>query len=92
MTKMIFLLVLILLLPFAGKTAPAQTSVPNDTVITLTRFPDAFENGTRYNLQINADGSVVLKRFKSLTKNFDPNAPESQASTEDLFSYILSYL
>ena len=27
---------------------------------------------------INAEGSVVLKRFKSLTKNFDPDAPASQ--------------
>lgn len=78
MTKTICFLILIFLFQFTGRTAPAQTSVPKDTVITLHRFPDAFENGTRYNLTINADGSVALKRFKSLTKNFDPDAPESQ--------------
>src|SRR6266851_259310 len=78
MTKMISLLVLIFLLPFAGTTTAAQTSVPKDTVITLDRFPDAFENGWRYNLTINGDGSVYLKRFKHLLRNFDPDAPESQ--------------
>jgi hypothetical protein len=78
MTKTICFLILPLLLPFSSQTASAQTSVPKDTVITLHRFPDAFENGWRYTLTINSDGSVVLKRFKHLLRNFDPDGPESQ--------------
>ena len=41
----------------------AQTSVPADTVITMRRFTDAFNNGTDYRLSINSKGTLIFKRI-----------------------------
>ena len=56
----------------------AQTEVPRDTVITLEREADAFGNGGFYVVTIRADGTVVFKRFRNPTKQYNPNEPDSQ--------------
>src|SRR4051812_86301 len=63
MAKRIFILIIILLV--TAWAPQAQTSVPPDTVITLQRIPDAFNNGIDYIVIINSAGAVTFKRFAS---------------------------
>ena len=71
--------ILILILLFTAWTSQGQTLVPRDTVITLQRFADAFNNGTDYSLTINSDGTVIFQRFRNPSvPGFDPNAPAPQ--------------
>jgi hypothetical protein len=71
--------ILIAMLLFTGWISQAQTSVPPDTVITLQRFADAFNNGTDYQLTIKSDGNVVLKRFANpFVDRADPRARASE--------------
>jgi hypothetical protein len=50
--------------------------VPQDTLITLRRFTDAFGAGVHYELTISSDGTVVFKRFRNpFVAGFDPKAP-----------------
>jgi hypothetical protein len=48
---------------FAQQTS-AQRNVPQDTIITLRRLPDAFGNGANYGVKITADGALVIERFQ----------------------------
>ena len=48
---------------FIAWGVPEQTAVPRDTLITLRRFTDAFNNGTDYKLTISADGTVIFQRI-----------------------------
>jgi hypothetical protein len=76
MTKTFILIVIVLFFAWPGQ---AQDSVPPDTVITLQRFFDAFNNGTDYKLTINADGTVVFKRFANpFVDRSDPRARASE--------------
>jgi hypothetical protein len=70
--------ILIVILFFPGWTSPKQISVPPDTVITLTRIADAFNNGIDYRLTINSDGKVVFKRFAN--PFVDVSDPRARAS------------
>jgi len=71
--------ILIAILFFTGWTSQSQTSVPPDTVITLERIADAFNNGTEYRLTINSDGTVVFKRFANHFVDIsDPRARASE--------------
>jgi hypothetical protein len=71
--------ILIVILSCFAWPGQAQTSVPADTVITLQRFADAFNNGTDYKLTINADGTVVFKRFANpFVDRSDPRARASE--------------
>jgi hypothetical protein len=63
MAKSIFILTIILLI--TAWAPQAQTSVPPDTVITLQRIPDPFNNGIDYIVSIGSDGAVTFKRFAS---------------------------
>src|SRR4029078_9238663 len=50
-----------------------QMTVPSDTLITLDRFPNAFNSGTRYALTISSNGKVVFQRFRNpFVERFDP--------------------
>lgn len=56
-----------------------QSSVPNDTVITLHRLADGFADSPAYNLTIKADGTVTFKQFaKRLIPPSDPRAHDSE--------------
>jgi len=71
--------ILIAILFFTGWTSQTQTSVPPDTVITLERIADAFNNGTDYRLTITSDGTVVFKRFANHFVDIsDPRARASE--------------
>jgi len=56
-----------------------RTAVPRDTLITLQRFADAFNNGTDYKVTISSDGTVVLTRFANpFVDRSDPRARASE--------------
>ncbi len=52
--------------------------MPRDTLITLQRFADAFNNGTDYKLIISSDGKVVFERFAN--HFVDPSDPRARTS------------
>ena len=61
------------LILFSVGIAQVQTEVPPDTLITLDRFPNAFNSGTRYTLTISSDGKVIFQRFRNpFVEQFDP--------------------
>lgn len=77
MTKRISIVTIVIW--FVAWPVHAQTSVPADTVITLQRFADAFNNGTDYRLTISSDGAVVFKRFANpFVDRSDPRARASE--------------
>ena len=58
---------------FSVGIAQEQTTAPPDTLITLDRFPNAFNSGTRYTLTISSDGKVIFQRFRNpFVERFDP--------------------
>jgi hypothetical protein len=74
MPTCIFLTAILLTLSlFSVERTQEQTTVPPDTLITLDRFPNAFNSGTRYTLTISSDGKVIFQRFRNtFVERFDP--------------------
>jgi hypothetical protein len=68
-----------IILFFVASVSHGQSSVPNDTVITLHRLTDAFGDAPEYNLTIKADGTVTFKQFaKPLVPPSDPRSRDSE--------------
>jgi hypothetical protein len=68
-----------IMLVFVASVSFGQSSVPNDTVITVHRLTDGFGEFPEYNLTIKADGSVTFKQFaKRLVPPSDPRSRDSE--------------
>ncbi len=64
--RIISLLTVILSWQYQGfaQQSAAQQSIPQDTIIILQRFSDAFGNGVDYRLKVTADGTVFFEKFE----------------------------
>ena len=77
-TLIAFVILSFVAFPFLG-----QSSVPNDTVITLHRLTDAFGEFPEYNLTVKADGTLTFKQFaKRLVPPSDPRSRDSETQSK----------
>jgi Domain of unknown function (DUF6438) len=69
-----------------AQQAEVQVAVPQDTIITLQRFGDAFGNGTDYGLKVMADGTVVFQQVK----DFKLTSPISSSISRDKMARLVT--